>query len=501
MGRRYTRDVPIWQLMHRVVPSGDEPRQRRYNHWVSDEPTQRDPEQLFANGGGGWATAVLVALNLAVAVAGVVTGTPWVVVESGQAIAAGAVEPVRVWHGEVWRLLSACFVHLGIWHLGLNLWTLWVVGRALERMIGPARLVLVYLTAGLGGFALSLAIEPGITAGASGAIFGVTGGLFALAVLVRQAFLGRYLWTVLMPFIVATLAMGWLLPFVNNVAHVGGFVFGALLTFGLQGGDRSFVFADEETAQRAGPFAIPLLERITAPIVLVLSLVGLLALSSYAVRPVLSPSYQVIMATSAINDGQEVRARLHLEQAKQLGPQDGLTLVGMGALQHSIGAPEAGRALVQAGLTVLDDDRVTAMRAAERGLLLHATTDTNHSRDDTTSAALCDAVVDENIHKAATVRNNCAWLWATTEVIARRDPPRAVHQAWLAVKDTEHSPTVVHTYARALAADGQVEEALRWLEVLAVDGADHELARAGVSLSAERTVIAAMHPRLAAGTE
>jgi membrane associated rhomboid family serine protease len=470
-------------------------KQKRYRLSVPDDSTERDPEQLFANGGGSWATAVLVAINLAVALAGVVTGTPMVVVDSSQAIAAGAVEPVLVWHGEVWRLLTACFVHLGIWHLGLNLWTLWVVGRALERMVGAARLILVYVTSGLGGFALSLAVEPGITAGASGAIFGITGGLLALAVLVRQALLGRFLWTVLMPFIVATLAMGWLLPFVNNVAHVGGFLFGALLTYGLQGGDRGFVFADEDAARRAGPIVIPRFEQWSAPIALLLSLTGLLALSSYAVRPVLSPPYQVIMGLSALGDGQEIRARLHIEHAKALAPHDGLTLIGMGVLQRRTGDVDMGRSLVQAGLAELDSDRVQAMQRAERELLLHATTNTGRSREDATSAALCDAVVDDLGHKAATLRNNCAWLWATTPVVNQREPARAVAHAWRAVLDTHHSPSVVHTYARALAAAGDIDEALRWLEVLEVDGAARELGRAGVSLSAERTTVAAMRAR------
>ena len=69
--------------------------------------------------------------------------------------AAGAVDAARVWQGEVWRLLSALFVHAGVWHLGLNLWVLWQVGRLLEPILGTARFVLVYLVSGIVGFAAS----------------------------------------------------------------------------------------------------------------------------------------------------------------------------------------------------------------------------------------------------------------------------------------------------------------------------------------------------------
>ena len=75
------------------------------------------------------------------------------------ALVRGAVDPARVWQGEVWRLLAANFVHIGVWHFGLNMWVLWQVGRAYERLAGGSRTMLVYLSSGIFGFPKELCAE------------------------------------------------------------------------------------------------------------------------------------------------------------------------------------------------------------------------------------------------------------------------------------------------------------------------------------------------------
>src|SRR5689334_5099387 len=77
-------------------------------------------------------TWVLVGLNVSVFMAMTLAGaSPWLAT-LGDVASAGGVEPAHLWQGEVWRLLTACFVHLGIWHLALNMWVLWQLGQALE---------------------------------------------------------------------------------------------------------------------------------------------------------------------------------------------------------------------------------------------------------------------------------------------------------------------------------------------------------------------------------
>jgi membrane associated rhomboid family serine protease len=486
-------------------PLRDGPREKRYNDLVSERPEAQEPDLLFSDPSPRWATLALIALNTIIAIFGNGVGSTLGVPSTPAAIDAGAVEPMRVWSGEVWRLLTASFVHLGAWHLLLNLWTLWVVGRALERLVGGARVLLVYLVSGVGGFALSLCVEPGITAGASGAIFGITGGLFALAWMVRGAVLGRYLTTVLVPFIIATLVLGWLLPFVNNTAHVGGFLFGALLTYGWQGGSRAFLMDPHnddgrDTTQATNHAAlIPRSEQILAPIALLLCLVLLMAVSAYAVAPQHSPRYRVLMAIDAMARNDEVDARLQLEHAKALAPSDALTSIGLGLWDANQGRDASARNRIQIGLRGLDDgqehDAERALAVAQQELLLLATTTAGETRDDATSSALCDAVLSQVRGKASTLRNNCAWLWATTSNHRLRQTQRAVDEAWQAALDSKLDPNIVHTYVRALGANGDFNEALRWLEVLAIDGHRGELARAGVSLAQERIDLERMRSR------
>jgi rhomboid protease GluP len=85
--------------------------------------------------------------------------------------------------GEWWRLFTSTFLHFGILHLLLNMWALWSLGTLTERFFGSVHYLLLYLFAGMCGSIASLLWDPGVnSAGASGAIFGVIGGLLAFMV-------------------------------------------------------------------------------------------------------------------------------------------------------------------------------------------------------------------------------------------------------------------------------------------------------------------------------
>jgi rhomboid protease GluP len=136
-------------------------------------------------------------------------------------------------HGQPWRLLTCLFVHAGMSHLLLNMFSLWLLGLLVEDRVGPLRLVLVYLASGVGGGLVSLWWHfTGINSvGASGAIFGLYGFLLALLVskkLVldksdRRAMLGLVLYLVL-----SNLISG-LTGNIDNAAHLGGLLTGLLV--------------------------------------------------------------------------------------------------------------------------------------------------------------------------------------------------------------------------------------------------------------------------------
>lgn len=90
--------------------------------------------------------------------------------------------------GELWRLVAPIFIHAGWLHLAVNMYSLYAIGPAVERFFGRARLLVVYLLAGIAGVMLSLALTPAPSVGASGAIFGLLGALTAFLVEHRKVF-------------------------------------------------------------------------------------------------------------------------------------------------------------------------------------------------------------------------------------------------------------------------------------------------------------------------
>jgi membrane associated rhomboid family serine protease len=104
--------------------------------------------------------------------------------------ATGALRVIDLAQGQWWRLLTACFVHIGLLHLGMNMYSLWVLGPLLEKMWGHVRFLAIYLIAGLGGscaMAYSLLDAPGVPgAGASGALWGLMTALAAWIILNRR---------------------------------------------------------------------------------------------------------------------------------------------------------------------------------------------------------------------------------------------------------------------------------------------------------------------------
>lgn len=91
--------------------------------------------------------------------------------------------------GEWYRLVTACFLHFGIEHIGSNMLMLALLGSRMEEVLGRLRFIILYLLAGAGGTCASLfyhwkTLSPVMSAGASGALYGVVGALFA-AILIR----------------------------------------------------------------------------------------------------------------------------------------------------------------------------------------------------------------------------------------------------------------------------------------------------------------------------
>ncbi len=148
----------------------------------------------------------------------------------------GAVSPDRILANNEWyRLFTATFLHFGPEHLTANMLALWVFGERAEKALGKFKFALLYLLSGIVGNAVSLVISclsgsSAVSAGASGAVFGVIGALFAIVIKNR----GRYgdLTGGRAAFLVAySVFSGFASEGVDNGAHIGGLVTGLLLGF------------------------------------------------------------------------------------------------------------------------------------------------------------------------------------------------------------------------------------------------------------------------------
>src|SRR5262245_37030880 len=182
---------------------------------------------------------LLIAVNVAVFVWEVTTGVfvdRKALIESGaqaaqiNPIAAGGLVRARVLAGEWWRVFTSMFLHGGPDHLVGNMVALYIVGMACEHAFSAVRTALIYFGSGVTGAALSMATGPGPSGAASGAIFGV---LAAVAVMLYKNQDRFFVRDKRIGFVLAAWAgwqlfTGFLSPFIDNFAHLGGMTGGAL---------------------------------------------------------------------------------------------------------------------------------------------------------------------------------------------------------------------------------------------------------------------------------
>lgn len=149
----------------------------------------------------------------------------------------GALERSRVWkEGESWRLLTACFLHIGWIHLIWNTYFMFGLCQFVELQLGTVRFILAYLLTGIAGSAVSLLGHRVVSAGASGAGFGMIGVQLAIYYRmlggwneffsnpgIQQALTITAVWFVLGLFAIR----------MDNFAHGGGLLFGVLAGYAL----------------------------------------------------------------------------------------------------------------------------------------------------------------------------------------------------------------------------------------------------------------------------
>ncbi|WP_276482419.1 rhomboid family intramembrane serine protease [Paraflavitalea pollutisoli] len=213
-----------------VAPELDELRQ--------PPPTATDNAKsilsLFIPTKGYFVTPIIVILNIVVFLLMVFSGVHIMEPDSESLLKWGAnFRPVTL-EGEWWRLLTCCFIHIGILHLLLNMYALVYIGALLEPLLGSVRFLVAYLLTGIAASTASLWWHDlTVSAGASGAIFGMYGVFLALLTTnliektARQALL-----TSIALFVGYNLLFG-IKGGIDNAAHIGGLLSGAVIGYAL----------------------------------------------------------------------------------------------------------------------------------------------------------------------------------------------------------------------------------------------------------------------------
>jgi len=132
--------------------------------------------------------------------------------------------------GDVWRLISAMFLHGSLLHITMNMLSLWFVGRVVERWFSPISYIIIYFASGIVGGLISIYFHPNtIAIGASGAIFGIFGAMGGFVLVNRnrlasfEEFIKQFGVILLL-----NLFIGVVFDSVDLSAHIGGLVIGAI---------------------------------------------------------------------------------------------------------------------------------------------------------------------------------------------------------------------------------------------------------------------------------
>lgn len=169
-------------------------------------------------------TRALVAINVAIYLLGAAQGAGFN--NPGGAIYAKLwLDAGDLHQGGWWRLVTTMFLHASIIHIAFNMLALWLIGTPVEQYLGSARYAGLYFVSGLAGSAGALLQTPGVTVGASGAIFGILGAMMILEWQVTGRLAGQA-----MTWIAINLVISFSFAGISWGGHVGGLIGGIVVT-------------------------------------------------------------------------------------------------------------------------------------------------------------------------------------------------------------------------------------------------------------------------------
>lgn len=137
-------------------------------------------------------------------------------------------------NGEIYRLITCMFLHAGIVHIVLNMYSLYIIGPRVEDFFGKWKYLIIYFLSGISASLLSIGLgENTVSIGASGAIFGLFGALIYFGYSYR-GYIGAMIKSQIIPIVIYNLLIGFFIPGIDMGGHIGGLI-GGLLTANMLG--------------------------------------------------------------------------------------------------------------------------------------------------------------------------------------------------------------------------------------------------------------------------
>jgi rhomboid protease GluP len=220
----FGKTICQWCVQHQAAQRGELP---------DDAPQPVMAAPWVRRQSSGSVTKVFFGINVAVFVGMLIAGVSIMDPTGEQLVHWGANFGPYTLSGQWWRLLTSVFLHIGIIHIAFNMWCLWDLGALCESLYGSWTFGVVYLICGIAGSVASVGWRPtGLSAGASGAIFGIAGALIASYYLgefsmPRFAIAGQL--RSLLLFAGYNLLFGAVSGRTDNAAHIGGLVSGLIM--------------------------------------------------------------------------------------------------------------------------------------------------------------------------------------------------------------------------------------------------------------------------------
>jgi membrane associated rhomboid family serine protease len=178
-------------------------------------------------------TQVIFGINVAVFIGMLLSGASFMSPSAASLVAWGANYGPYTVSGQWWRLVTSCFVHIGIIHIAFNMWCLWSLGGLAERLYGHGTFAAVYLLCGISGSLGSLFWHHAaiLSAGASGAIFGIAGAVIASIKLgeFSSSVMAQSVTRSLIAFVGYNVVFGLVSGMTDNACHIGGLLGGVVL--------------------------------------------------------------------------------------------------------------------------------------------------------------------------------------------------------------------------------------------------------------------------------